>query len=120
MNEESVSSESVISTCPCYQNLEDVIQDEFVVFDMKEGGYVRYMSIDEKCRLCGNLVNSYGDADDATEDDYRIYLEKRVREGAVFCPYCRDIFDSEYWLAMHITYFHTGTIRKEQERRNKK
>lgn len=114
MKEENVSSESVISTCPCYQNLEDVIQDEFVVFDEEEGGYIRYMSIDEKCKLCGNVVNSYGDVDwDATEEDYRLYREKRVREGAVFCPYCRGLFDSEYWLDKHILLFHTGTVLKE-------
>ena len=94
--EEGAGSEFVVSTCPCYQNLEDVIQDEFVVYDEREGGYIRYMSIDEKCRLCGNVVNSYGDVDwEVTKEDYRRYLEKRVREGAVFCPYCRGIFDSE-------------------------
>jgi len=102
-----------ISTCPCYQNLEDVITDEFVVFDEKEGGYIRYMSIDEKCKLCGKVVNSYGDVDDATEEDYKAYIEKRVREGAVFCSYCGGLFDSESWLARHIKLFHTGTILKE-------
>ena len=114
MKEENVSSASIISTCPCYQNLEDALTDEFVVYDEEEGGYIRYMSIDEKCKLCGNVVNSYGDVDlDATKEDYRLYLEKRVREGAVFCPYCRDIFDSESWLARHIVAFHKETIRKE-------
>jgi len=113
MNEEKVSSEPVISTCPCHQNLEDVLTGSFVVFDEEEGSYIRYMSIDEKCKLCGNVVNSYSDIDDATEEDYKLYLEKRVREGAVLCPYCRDLFDSEYWLAAHVSLFHTGTIRKE-------
>lgn len=103
-----------ISTCPCYQNLEGVIIDEFVVFDEETGGYIRYLSIDEKCKLCGNVVNSYGDVDwEATEEDYRLYWEKRLREGAVLCPYCRDIFDSEAWLSRHIISFHTGRVLKE-------
>ena len=100
--------------CPCYQNLEDVLTDTFVVYYEEEGGYIRYMSFDEKCRLCGEVVNSFGEVDwDATEEDYRLYREKRVREGAVFCPYCRDLFDSESWLDIHILSFHMGTIRKE-------
>jgi len=53
----------LISTCPCYQNLEDVITDEFVVYDEETDGYIRYLSIDEKCKLCGKIVNSYGDLD---------------------------------------------------------
>jgi len=102
------------STCPCYQNLEDVIQDEFVVYDEKEGSYIRYMSIDEKCKLGGKTVNSYGDVDwDVTKEDYRLYRKKRVREGAVLCPYCRGLFDSELWLARHIKLFHTGIVLKE-------
>jgi len=114
MKEEGVDAEVSISTCPCYQNLEDVITDEFVVFDDETGEYIRYMSIDEKCRLCGNVVNSYGDVNwDATEEDYKVYLEKRVREGAVFCPYCSGLFDSESWLARHIEAFHTGNVLKE-------
>jgi len=114
MKEENVSSESIISTCPCYQNLEDDIQDEFVVFDEEESSYTRYLIIDEKCKLCGNVVHSHGDVDwDVTEEEYRLYRAKRVREGAVLCPYCRDLFDSEYWLAAHVSLFHTGTIRKE-------
>ena len=103
-----------VSTCPCYQNLEDVITDEFITFDEETCGYTRYMSIDEKCKLCGNVVNSYGDVDwDITEEEYKLYREKRLREGAVPCPYCRDILDSEAWLARHIISLHTGTTQKE-------
>ena len=116
IKEENVSSKLVTSTCPCYQNLEDVITDEFVVFDEETGGYIRYLSIDEKCKLCGKIVNSYGDLDDATEEDYRLYRKKRLREGAVLCPYCRGLFDSEAWLARHIISLHTGTIQKEGDR----
>ncbi len=114
MKEKSVISESIISSCQCHQNLADVVTHSFVVYDEEEGSYIRYMSIDEKCRLCGDVVNSFGDVDwDATEEDYRLYRENRVREGAVFCPYCRDLFDSESWLAKHIAFVHTDTIRKQ-------
>ncbi len=110
LQEDDLMSERV---CPCYQNLEDVITDTFVVPDEEEGVYIRYLGIEEKCKLCGRVVHSYTDIDDATEEDYRRYLAKRVRGGAVFCPYCRDLFDSELWLDIHILSFHTGTIRKE-------
>ena len=81
MKEENVSSESVISTCLCHQNLDAVLTATFVVYDEEEGGYIRYMSFDEKCRLCGDVVNSFGDVDwDATEEDYKTYLEKREQE----------------------------------------
>lgn len=114
MKEENVNSESIISPCPCYQNLEDDIQDEFIVPDEEEGTYVHYVNIHEKCKLCGNVVNSYTDADfSATKEDYRLYLEKRVREGAVFCPYCRGLFDSKSQLSQHISALHTETNRKE-------
>lgn len=113
MKEENVSLESVISSCPCYQNLEDVIIDSFVVPEEEEGSYIRYLGIEEKCKLCGRVVHSYTDTDDATEEEYRLYLEKRVREGAVFCPYCRDLFDSESWLARHIETNYADDVLKE-------
>jgi len=111
MKEEGVAAEVSISTCPCNDIDYSVLVDEFVVYDENEGGYIRCMGFVEKCRLCGAVLHSYTDVDwDATEEDYRRYLEKRVREGAVFCPICGSLFDSESWLARHIEAFHKETI----------
>jgi len=104
------------STCPCYQNLENVLTATFVIYDEEEKGYIRYLSFNETCRLCGRVVHSYGDVDwEATEEDYRIYLEKREQyEGhnIVICTYCWEGFASKSLLDKHIESSHADSLKE--------